>query len=97
MEKKEMSYNLGQQFKKSARIRHLFVAGLVLGCACGTVTVAAAQNVVPPPTPADITPPAGNTAYLLGHAQGTKGSVCLRAPAVLPGPSTLPVLKRLSL
>jgi len=72
-----MSYNLGQQFKKSARIRHLFVAGLVLGCACGTVTVAAAQNVVPPPTPAAITPPAGNTAYLLGHAQGTQGYVCL--------------------
>ena len=72
-----MSYNLGQQTKKSARVRHLFVAVLVLGCAFGTVTTAAAQNVTPPPTPTAITPPAGNSAFLVGHAQGTQGYVCL--------------------
>ena len=72
-----MSYNLSQQVKKSARIRHLFVAVLVLGCAFATATSAAAQNVVPPPTQAAITPPAGNSAYLVGHAQGSQGYVCL--------------------
>jgi hypothetical protein len=72
-----MSNNLGQQLKKSVRVRHLFVAVLVLGCAFGTISTAAAQNVVPPPTPAAIAPPAGNSAYLVGHAQGTQGYVCL--------------------
>lgn len=72
-----MNYNLGQQLKKCARVRHLFVAILVLGCAFGTIATAAAQNVAPPPTPAVITPPAGNSAYLVGHAQGTQGYVCL--------------------
>jgi len=77
MEKKDMSYNLGQQLKKAARVRRLFVAVLVFGCVFATVTAASAQNVVPPPTPAAITPPAGNSAYLVGHAQGTQGYVCL--------------------
>jgi len=72
-----MSYNLGQQTKKTARVRYLFVAALVLVCAFGTITHAAAQNVTPPPTPAAITPPAGNAAFLEGHAQGTQGYVCL--------------------
>lgn len=72
-----MSYNLGQQLKTSARARHLFVAVLVLGCAFGTVTTAAAQKVTVPPTPTDITVPEGNTAFLVGHAQGTQGYVCL--------------------
>src|ERR1035438_9300013 len=29
------------------------------------------RGVTPPPTPPAITPPAGNTAYLMGHATGT--------------------------
>ncbi len=72
-----MSYNLGQQTKKTARVRYLFVAALVLACAFGTVTNAVAQNVTPPPTPTAITPPEGNSAFLVGHAQGTQGYVCL--------------------
>ncbi|HTQ58481.1 MAG TPA: DUF3455 domain-containing protein [Bryobacteraceae bacterium] len=36
-----------------------------------------ASLVMPPPTPPAITPPPGNTAYLLGHATGTQGYVCL--------------------
>ena len=35
------------------------------------------DGVTPPPTPPAITPPAGNTAYLMGHATGTQGYVCL--------------------
>jgi len=71
-----MSYILGQHTKKTARVRSLFAAALVLACACGTVTHAAAQ-VTPPSTPDSITPPAGNTAYLVGHAFGSQGYTCL--------------------
>jgi len=75
-----MSCNLDQQTKKIARVRYMFVAVLVLGCAFGTVTTAAAQNVTVPPTPTDITVPEGNTAFLVGHAQGSQGYVCLPDP-----------------
>jgi hypothetical protein len=63
-----MNYNLGQQTKKTARVRSLFVAALVLACAFGTVTHAAAE---------DLTPPPGNSEFLVGHAFGSQGYVCL--------------------
>ena len=72
-----MNCNLDQPTKRNARVRLLFVAALVLVFAFGTVTHAAAENVTPPPTPPTITPPAGNFAFLEGHAQGTQGYVCL--------------------
>jgi uncharacterized protein DUF3455 len=75
-----MSNNPGQLTKKTARVRSLFVAVLVLGCLSGTATYAAAQNVTPPATPPGITPPAGNTAYAVGHAFGSQGYVCLPDP-----------------
>lgn len=53
------------------------VAALAIGCALGTINPAAAQIVTPPPTPTLITPEAGNTAFLVGHALGTQGYVCL--------------------
>jgi len=68
-----MSYNLSQQTKMTARVRSLFVAALALGCAFGTVTHAVAQKITPPTTPPIITPPAGNSAFLLGRAVGTQG------------------------
>ena len=71
-----MSYNIGRQTIKTARVRSLFVAALVLACAFGTVTLAAAQ-VTPPPTPTDIAVPAGNSAFLVGHARGSQGYTCL--------------------
>ncbi len=55
----------------------MFAAALVLGCALGTVNQAAAQNIASPTTPALITPPAGNVAFLKGAAVGTQGYVCL--------------------
>ena len=67
-------------YKKTARVRRLFAATLVLGCAFGTVTNAAAQNITPPTTPTIITPPAGNSAFMVGHALGTQGYVCLPTP-----------------
>jgi Protein of unknown function (DUF3455) len=72
-----MSYNFGQQTKNSARVRAPYVAALVLACAFGTVTLATAQTVTPPPTPTAITPPAGNSAFLVGHAFGSQGYTCL--------------------
>jgi hypothetical protein len=79
MEKK-MSNNLGQQIKNTARVRILFVSVLVFACAFGAATNAVAQNVTPPPTPTAITPEAGNTAFLVGHAFGTQGYVCTLDP-----------------
>jgi hypothetical protein len=72
-----MSYNRDHQIKKAARSRSLFLAVLVLACAFGTATNAAAQQVTPPPTPTAITPPDGNSAYAVGHAFGSQGYVCL--------------------
>jgi hypothetical protein len=37
----------------------------------------ASSEIKVPPTPPIITPPSGNTAYILGHATGTQGYVCL--------------------
>ena len=71
-----MSYNIDQQMKKTARVRKMLAAALALGCAFGTAASAVAQ-IAPPATPAAITPPAGNSAFLLGHAVGTQGYVCL--------------------
>lgn len=72
-----MNDNFGQQPKKTARVRRLFAAALMLGCALGMASNAAAQKITSPTTPADITPPAGNSAFLLGHGVGTQGYVCL--------------------
>src|SRR5258708_27238079 len=71
-----MSYKFNQQTTKTARVRGLFGAALLLACAFGTVTLAAAQ-VTPPPTPDDIAVPAGNSAYLAGHPFGSQGYTCL--------------------
>jgi hypothetical protein len=72
-----MNGNFTQQAKKAPLVRGLYVAALVLACAFGTVTNVAAQKITSPTTPALITPPAGNSAFLLGHAKGTQGYVCL--------------------
>jgi hypothetical protein len=76
-----VNYNLDRKIEKTARVRRLFAAALAFGCAFGTVTHAAAQTITPPTTPDTITPPAGNVAFLLGHALGTQGYVCLPAGA----------------
>ena len=63
-----------QRMNKTKLIRRLFVAVLVLGCASSYST---AQKIKTPPTPAAITPPAGNSGFLVGHAEATQGYVCL--------------------
>ena len=68
-----MRQNRGQQMNKTKRFRSLLVAVLVFGYA----GCYAAQKIMPPTTPAAITPPAANSAFLVGHAVGTQGYVCL--------------------
>jgi hypothetical protein len=53
----------------------------MIGCALATAANSGAQTVPSPATPAQITPPAGNTAFLVGHALGTQGYVCLPSGA----------------
>lgn len=72
-----MSFNVGQQVKKFMRVRRPLVTALALGCALGAFNYGVAQRVTPPATPTLITPPPGNTAFLLGRATGTQGYVCL--------------------
>src|SRR5689334_13807535 len=72
-----MNDNFSRHAKNTPRARGLYVAALMLVCAFGTVTSAAGQKITSPATPALITPPAGNSAFLLGHAVGTQGYVCL--------------------
>jgi Protein of unknown function (DUF3455) len=72
-----MSYHVDQRIKTTGRVRNLFASAFVLACAFSTVNQATAQKVMPPPTPAAITPPSGNTAFLVGNAFGTQGYTCL--------------------
>ncbi len=53
------------------------MTAVMLACAFGTVANAAAQKITSPATPSLITPPPGNSAFLLGHGVGTQGYVCL--------------------
>jgi len=54
----QMSVNPHQLTKMTTRVRNLFVATLVLGCAFDTITDAGAQSITTPTTPNAITPPA---------------------------------------
>ena len=72
-----MSYKLGNKTIKTARVSGLLLAALALAVSFSIVTPASAQSVTPPPTPTAITPPAGNSAFLVGHALGTQGYTCL--------------------
>jgi hypothetical protein len=72
-----MKFHFGQQSKTRARVRTFFVAALVFACAFGAINQASAQNIASPPTPTLITPPVGSSAFLVGHATGTQGYVCL--------------------
>jgi hypothetical protein len=71
---------MNSSIKETAKARSmggLLVFVFVLGSAFSMVTLAAAQNSTFPVTPATITPPAGNFPFLLAHAQGSQGYICL--------------------
>jgi hypothetical protein len=76
MEKQQMRSD--QQTNNGARVRIVAVAALVVGFVFSMAGSAAAQRISSPATPTSITPPVGNTAFLVGHANvGTQGYVCL--------------------
>jgi Protein of unknown function (DUF3455) len=50
---------------------------LAVGFMVSLPQLAYAQNVTPPPVPANIQVPPGNTAFLEGHAVGTQNYICL--------------------
>jgi hypothetical protein len=53
-------------------------AGVIaLGCALAAIPGARGESLIPPPTSTKITPPVGNSLFLVGHATGTQGYVCL--------------------
>lgn len=67
------------------RMQRRFTIALALGCAAVWAAPADAQNITAPATPPIITPPAGNSAFLAGHAIGTQGYICL---PTAPGAAT---------
>jgi hypothetical protein len=72
-----MKEQLDPRTKGNARLIRSLASALILICVLGGAAEAKAQQVTPPPTSTKITPPAGNTAFLLGHGVGTQGYVCL--------------------
>ena len=62
----------------------LFVVASALACIFVTATQTAAQRINSPATPTDITPPHGNTAFLVGHATGSQGYTCLPTSTGVP-------------
>jgi len=63
--------------RRSNLVRACVPATLALLVGMTAPPALAFEKVTPPPTPPSITPPMGNTAFLLGHATGTQGYVCL--------------------
>ena len=63
-----------------SNLLYLSAAAIALAA---TALPAAGQAVAPPPVPADIQVPSGNTAYLKGYAMGTQNYVCLPGDAGL--------------
>lgn len=72
-----MSKSNIQRTKAIMFVRNMFAAAVVLGCALTATARASAQTVTPPVTPIDITPPVGNSAFMVGHAFGSQGYTCL--------------------
>ena len=69
-----MKHNVCEKFQKDARTPTVFGAILVTAVAMATAGTAAAQQITVPPNPFNTD---GNTAFLVGHAEGTQGYVCL--------------------
>jgi hypothetical protein len=55
----------------------ILIAALALAFATMLPHAAYARQVTPPPVPSNIQVPAGNDAFLMGHAVGTQNYVCL--------------------
>lgn len=69
-----MTYNFSQQTKTIAQRGLLAVAFVIAFAFC---TTAASAQIKVPPTPTLISAPEGAKVFLVGHAKGTQGYVCL--------------------
>jgi hypothetical protein len=72
-----MNTNHLQRKNAVTLVRNMFAAALVVTCVSTLPSHASAQTVTVPPLPTDITPLAGNVAFLVGHAVGSQGYTCL--------------------
>ena len=72
-----MSNHYAKRENAAKLIRNVFAAAIVLTCISIFGMHASAQNVTPPPTPTQITPPVGQNAFFVGHAFGSQGYTCL--------------------
>jgi hypothetical protein len=73
-----MTNDATRQVAKTARVWGLFAA-IVLGSSLGLTASANAQAIKAPAVPDTIKVEDGNTAFLIGHALGSQGYVCLPA------------------
>ncbi len=74
-----MNCNLSQT--NAASVRRFIVTTFAAFAVFVLVNQAMAQGIPSPVTPTQITPEAGNVAFLVGHAKGTQGYVCLPTKA----------------
>jgi Protein of unknown function (DUF3455) len=88
--RKEVNNNCSNKFWSGGTARRIIRGGLLTALAVAVSGIASAQDTAPdkkdeiaygqlpsPATPEAITPPEGNSAFLLGHGVGTQGYVCL--------------------
>src|SRR5512146_197920 len=61
------------------RIRLTCATALAVAVTVSSPQAAHADDVTPPPVPADIQVPSGNRAFLKGHGVGTQNYVCVRS------------------
>lgn len=80
-----MSDHVESRNRHTRLFRAVLASILAVGCVCVSGTNAQAQSLTTSRTPALITPPVGNSAFAVGHAQGTQGYICL---PTAPGAST---------
>src|SRR4051794_15288457 len=67
------------QTPMTSAIRHLLTTSIVIamGSSMGKAQSGFTDLFVPPPVPSGLEVPAGNAAFLKGHAVGTQNYVCL--------------------
>lgn len=71
------TYNESQSTDTMRYVRNISAAVLMLGSMLAPTHQVLAQTVKPPTTPTQITPEKGNSAFLVGHAIGSQGYICL--------------------
>jgi hypothetical protein len=77
MENRMKNLNASENRNTRRILSSATTTALALALAASLSQPAQADSVTPPPVPASIQVPAGNTAFLVGHAAGTQNYACL--------------------